>query len=717
MLFAVRLANEVYPPWKKAYINYDKLKKLLKENVVLENGEEEVWSEDDETRFVSSLDQELEKVYGFEAEKFKDLSDRIAAIEAKVEANANVDLKQVESELEDILEGANQLDRFRRLNFTGFTKIVKKHDRLHPRYQVRPLLHVRLNSLPFHSEDYSPLLYRLSTLYAFLNKQFGGQTVNSATAIMSSFNENTGFTTYHFWVHPENVIELKTRILRHLPVLVYNRESDDDLDTDPIISSVYLDSPNLELYQSFLETKGGSDGSMPSMRLRWHGKLVSSPEVILEQRSKDKDLRLPLKEKNVDGFLAGDRKVIDKGVRKLKGQHAPQSKIDSYERTAADLQKYILDNKLQPVMRTIYTRTAFEIPGDDRVRIMLDNDITFIREDAFNKDHPARDPDSWHRKDIDIANLDNPLSVLRKGEYAKFPHAVLEVRVKTRGTGEENTTPKFAAWIEELINSHLVRRVPQFSKFIQGVASLFAEDDRLDSLPFWLPELDHDIREDPTEVYKRNRERTELRAQAAGGPAASSHDATAEAFASDGESSVASLSSNGVSNRRAGVIGFPTRIGRGEPRLDMDSEEEEVVLPPGVTKPKDYIKNKGDVKVEAKVWLANERTFNKWLHITVLLSALTFTLYHSVEKSTNTGTATVVAYILFALTVFSGLWGYSMYLRRVQLIKDRNEAHFDNPIGPLVVGVGLLLALIVNFISAFSSRAQDPHRPVHTLSP
>jgi uncharacterized membrane protein YidH (DUF202 family) len=120
--------------------------------------------------------------------------------------------------------------------------------------------------------------------------------------------------------------------------------------------------------------------------------------------------------------------------------------------------------------------------------------------------------------------------------------------------------------------------------------------------------------------------------------------------------------------------------------------------------------------VEAKVWLANERTFNKWLHITVLFSALTFTLYHSVEKSTNTETATVVAYMLFSLTVFSGLWGYGTYLQRLKLIRDRNEAHFDSPLGPLVIAVGLLLSLAINFVSAFSSRASDPHKPVHTLA-
>jgi hypothetical protein len=43
-----------------------------------------------------------------------------------------------------------------------------------------------------------------------------------------------------------------------------------------------------------------------------------------------------------------------------------------------------------------------------------------------------------------------------------------------------------------LINSHLVEAVPKFSKFIHGCASLLPE--RVDLVPFWLPQMDQDIR-------------------------------------------------------------------------------------------------------------------------------------------------------------------------------------------------------------------------------
>lgn len=91
------------------------------------------------------------------------------------------------------------------------------------------------------------------------------------------------------------------------------------------------------------------------------------------------------------------------------------------KKSVDNLQEFIAEHELQPVVRTVYTRSAFQIPGDNRIRAILDSDIVFIREDAFDQDRPIRDPDSWHRSDIDAPGLENPLSVLRKGEFSKFP--------------------------------------------------------------------------------------------------------------------------------------------------------------------------------------------------------------------------------------------------------------------------------------------------------
>ena len=51
-------------------------------------------------------------------------------------------------------------------------------------------------------------------------------------------------------------------------------------------------------------------------------------------------------------------------------------------------------------MRTMYNRTAFQLPGDARVRISLDTELTMVRED--NWDGKVRAGDNWRRTDIGI---------------------------------------------------------------------------------------------------------------------------------------------------------------------------------------------------------------------------------------------------------------------------------------------------------------------------
>lgn len=141
--------------------------------------------------------------------------------------------------------------------------------------------------------------------------------------------------------------------------------------------------------------------------------------------------------------------------------------------------------------------------------------------------------------------------------------------------------------------------------------------------------------------------------------------------------------------------------------IDVDSEDEEIEMPAGVIKPESYIKNAGPLKIEPKVWLANERTFNRWLHMTTLLSSLTFIIYSSANKSNSFQLSEFLAYIYFALTLFSGAWGYYIFMRRRDIIVERSGKHLDNVIGPLIVGVGLTAGLIVNFVLGFKRVASQ----------
>ncbi|CCG20592.1 Vtc3 polyphosphate synthetase [Candida orthopsilosis Co 90-125] len=780
MLFGTKLETETYAPWKDFYINYNQLKKLLKEGVILKNN----WTDKDEQNFVSALDENLEKVFTFQHNKFDELNDELDILQQQTEVADTFDVDAFSKKLDHLLNEAQNLEHFQRLNYTGFIKIVKKHDRLHSNYSVKPLLNVRLKKLPFHSEDYSPLLYKIGTLFQFLRENY---EVDQSLSKLSSFNDGAlsgEFQSFKFWVHPDNLMEVKTTILRHLPVLIYNSKKDNDDDdddddddededeangkdnkvtqTDQTINCLYFDNEHFDLYNHKLTKLNNSS----TLRIRWIGKLSDKPKITMERKEFDVNSNF-----HVDDKIELRQKYINQFVI---NHETPKKfvKIND-EATVKRLLKFIDENNLQPILRTTYKRTAFQIPGDDKIRIIIDSNLTFIREDSFDPILPIRDPHQWHRLDLD--NPKNNQQFLRKGEYNKFPFSTMEIKIKKSSVKNF----KKLQWINELINSsYLVKEIPNFSKFIHGVASLYLEDDKLDNIPMWFNELEGDINDDlpkiPTKVnndgitqlsnddnlskfksmiLKNNTSNFQPRSASFSGSllykgASSNQDelvSVAETgevaddskishvdeeedegnlshttkpktlqqqpsttnFTTDDQSSDFDENEDedddsalSKANRLKKLIKFPQQFSK---LIDVDSEDEEVVLPAGVTKPDQWIKNMGPIKIEPKVWLANERTFNRWLHVTTLLMSVTFIIYSSTIRSNFHQLSTYLAYFYFGLTLFSCLWGYYIFIVRRNIILERSDKHLDNSIGPLIIAFGLMIALIINFIFGWKS--------------
>lgn len=784
MLFGNKLEAEMYAPWKEYYLNYTHLKKLLKEGVILQNN----WSDKDEQNFVSALDSDLEKVYTFQSNKYDELNDKLNDLQLETETPSNkFDVTKFSNDLEAILQAAQELNHFQRLNYTGFIKIVKKHDRLHPQFNVKPLLNVRLKNLPFHSEDYSPLIYKISALFQFLRENYD---LNQSLSKLSSFNEETqDYQIYKFWVHPDNLMEVKATILRHLPVLVYNRNSnnqsaafydedeDDDFDddddeddefnnsqsnkNDPIINCLYFDNPSFELYNNRLVKNPNAS----TLRLKWIGKLLNKPKITFEKKNFDQsagnynvDEKFPLKEKHLNSIINGTFD-IEKFIKRSIKKGESDAYINDVHENLEKIVKFIKDNNLQPTLRTVYKRTAFQIPGDDKVRIVIDSDLVFIREDSFDSERPIRDPKKWHRTDID-SKISNPFSLLRKGEYSKFPYAELEIKIKAKKSNRN----KKLIWVDELVNSGLVKEIPGFSKFVHGISTLFLEDDKLDNIPLWFNELEADLKLDPQQAYIDNHKKllkqqndeenlakfksmlsnsqTDFTPRSKSFSGSGLNGASFEPLTNDKDSRSEDEDIDPLQTKKVIVPSTPQQeidqtsedfdfedddeeeLFRTQKRgnafskllklpntfsklIDVDSEDEEIDLPVGVVKPDSYIKNAGPLKIEPKVWLANERTFNRWLHVTTLLSSLTFIIYSSTNRANSYQLAETLAYIYFALTLFSGLWGYYIFIKRRDIMMERSAKHLDNVIGPLIVAIGLIVGLVVNFVFGFRLLAQQ----------
>lgn len=627
MKFGQTLQNAIYSPWRDQYVDYARLKLLLREDEPVESTRP--WTDEDESAFVEELlNTQLDKISTFQSQTYADLRRRTQDCESRLQESAQHE--QIVRELDAITAEISELERYSRVNYTGLLKAAKKHDRKRGlAYKVRPLLQVRLAAVPFNAEDYSPLLYEISEMYATARQTSRSDSVSSRSTTRDNYD------SHKFWVHTDNLFEVKTSILRHLPILVYS-----GISADPTISSLYFDNSTFQLYNHKLDH--ARDAS--TLRLRWFGPLEQA-EIGLEKKTvhangDSDEIRVPLKRKHLQSFLDGQYH-LEKVIGRIHDGQG-EARAAAMKRDVDDIQAFIRDFDLKPVLRATYKRMAFQIPGNDAVRISLDTDVTMMRENS----------------------TENEL---------QFPHALLEIKIR------RSASRNVIRWLDHLMSSHLVQPAPKFSKFVHGIAQLF--EDYVNSFPFWLSTLETDIRKDPEQAeVKVSPQRIES-------PAVDTDISNGSKSIEETKTRTTPLDSQSISAKKpkAGSLSKYARAHR----------QQAVQLPPGVRHPGVLIKDRTSVKVEPKVWLANQRTFIKWQHISVLLASLSLALYNATAAH-DFAQGLAVVYTLVAL--FAGAWGWIVYIRRSRMIEARSGRDFDNVFGPVVVCLGLVVALCLNFI-------------------
>ncbi|KAI1315972.1 vacuolar transporter chaperone [Mortierella claussenii] len=726
MKFGDNLQDSIYAPWKDNYVQYNPLKKQLEDGLSKPAG----WTERDEGIFGQTLDSDLTKVFNFVTEKFEELQERTSKAELKVatfhESYNQKAMEALTASISEITDEVNQLSKYCRTNYAGFLKIVKKHDKNVP-YKLRPVFMVQLKSRAFYNVNFDSLVVRLSKLYHSLGAEslpFGTPITPSVLTTMAS-QEGLDRKSFKFWVHPDNVMEVKTTVLKHLPVILYTPRGLNTAESlDPSLSSVYLDNSAFDLYNSKLERKEGAR----AIRLRWYGS-PSNNEISVERKIHHEinkfgeyHDRFIIKEKYVDAFLKGEY-TMDRQVAKLREQGVKSAaEIEQFEEMVKDVQKCIVDMKLKPVLRTVYNRTAFQIPGDKRVRLSLDTDLCMIRED--NLDNTTRSGSHWRRMDIDYPVA--PKTTIEH-DMTRFNYAILEVKLELPAG---KATP---AWVNELMSSHLVESAESFSKYVHGVAVLLESHVAL--LPFWLAQLEKET------VRTADSMRGQL---AADTPSISRAGSTAEIHSINSRrSSIASRSEseNGASTRssskgkgksmdivvdsqygqngngqygssskpssRPGSIGKKSfgfkglggvfrKSGKGKdsretsPLLGPSDHHDAVpqirIIPP---KPKKVV---GPLKVEAKVFFANERTFLKWMNFAVLLGTLGIGLFNAGD---NIGRFAGILLSITALATF--VYSIWLYERRLTMLRNKDPGPYDEPVMPTLMCVCLLTAISLNF--------------------
>lgn len=607
MRFKKFLERNKYAPYADKYLDFNLLYSLIKPD----------FSQEEESNFIKAFDNNFNDVFNFVQFKYEDLQTKLNAIEEYIyEKKGSKDLEVLQEELYAFAE-------FIRVNIEGFKTIIQKHDKksgFSIMTKYKKTFEKKLDEI----EGLNRIIYNVSRLKL--------KTIK----IGSSKDDGLCFVrkTNKYWVHPENLYALKLKIVKNLPIYVFNTGSKPNSTPfsawdyrlhDTCVSSVYLDNVDFGMYQERLFKNQGSE----AIRIRWYGEKI--PQTVFIERKKHQDkwtgfssmkLRFKIDEKYVVDFLNG--KNVWENVKLLNGNEV----FDLYK----EIQTTVVSKKLRPIVRTFYKRTAFQLPNDSSVRLSLDTNLVMIRECSESEFEKNEFPlTSWRRED---AVCDWPFKNLKKSEIVRFPYAVLEV--KTQGIDE--TKPK---WIQDIIDSSYVEQVHKYSKFMHGCAVLFKS---IETIPYWLPQMATDIRKDPFRHVKDSKMM--------------------------------------INNSLVSVSGEPENFESADLSPNADHGKR-IAMP---------------IRVEPKVFFANERTFLKWVQFSIFLGGIGTAILGLGENA-----AVWCGAVLMLVSIFFILYALYIYNWRIQKIRIRFPGPYDDLTGPTALVGFFMVALLTSIFFKFPS--------------
>jgi len=258
-------------------------------------------------------------------------------------------------------------------------------------------------------------------------------------------------STTKYLVKMQNVMDVKLRILEHLPVLIIGRPEPGNEATistgfleksdSAFITSVYLEDPAFQSYHTRLAREEGAT----LLRMRYYGYYGANKQphakekVFMEQKIHHKKWTEQMSVKERFCLRGSELALL------LSGHLQSGEGKEAEEALRTEVQQKVVDDKMAPLVRTVYRRTAFQRSSTNVVRISLDTEVKFLDETGVKEDGVTL---GW---------------------------AVLEIKL---------SGPK-PQWVDQLLDCDVIQPLEGFSKFLHAVASLHHESGMLEHLPHW----------------------------------------------------------------------------------------------------------------------------------------------------------------------------------------------------------------------------------------
>jgi len=113
------------------------------------------------------------------------------------------------------------------------------------------------------------------------------------------------------------------------------------------------------------------------------------------------------------------------------------------------------------------------------------------------------------------------------------------------------------------------------------------------------------------------------------------------------------------------------------------------VLAPQVERPR-----KVPVKIEPKVYFANERTFLAWMHMTVTLASIAVAILAFANQNEW---SQIYGLLILPVAICFCLYALYNFLRRATLLRRRAPGPYEDTFGPTFLATILMVSILLNF--------------------
>ncbi|KAF2127296.1 hypothetical protein P153DRAFT_424563 [Dothidotthia symphoricarpi CBS 119687] len=439
---------------------------------------------------------------------------------------------KIDADVAKIAEEIRSLSRFQVAQRTGFTKILKKYRRWTKDRELdytfkqdissRPDSFFQLN-LGYLLDQYIDVLDTLRSIFdgdgasaphnentnaqspaARLSKIIAqGDTLDLDLAL-SSVPLGDGGNKATYWIHPENVDQVRILLHQHMRLFTGNSKNrsrknhayaptsrqssstnlDKHSEKDDDVSLVVLDYAESFAMKQNASTIGSSEATKGNIGIKAAGNVrcVSSSDAAvviragtdLQEQLSDKVMTARLKRNFVPTFL--DTSTQIPAEKLLENQ--TKSKANVAQDPSA-VRQWLTEHKdIKPIAGIVSKRTRFVGLHNN----YMGGSWATLDRDVFMKDslHKDLEKDDW--------------ALAARSRSIEFPHAILEVR---------RESSQATSLIPILDGSHLVERVRGFSVETHAVWTCCKPNSM--TAPIWMPLLDKDIRKLPEPARKRSR--------------------------------------------------------------------------------------------------------------------------------------------------------------------------------------------------------------------